>query len=152
MKAAFNIQLQGYPPANRDAKVELVNQATGQGVERKPFLDGSLLVRDIDPGTGRSRSRTRTSCQPIDRGAIRLFPQITPTFVPIPIVPRPVPGHADPRHPRRRPRRRSSRRRRPFATQLQPLGDKAGGRGDPRVGLERARRGASPTWPARCSS
>ena len=49
-KSAVNIQLQGYTPANRDATVKLVNQSTGQVIERKPFLDGSLLVRDVDPG------------------------------------------------------------------------------------------------------
>src|SRR5918994_458434 len=41
-RASFDIRLQGYTPANRDAVVQLVNQSTGQKVERKPFLDGSL--------------------------------------------------------------------------------------------------------------
>ena len=30
MKSTLNIQLQGFPPANRDAEITLVNQATGQ--------------------------------------------------------------------------------------------------------------------------
>jgi hypothetical protein len=49
-KAAFQIQLQGFVPAYRDAVVKLTNESTGQVVERKAFLDGSLAVRDLDPG------------------------------------------------------------------------------------------------------
>ena len=49
-KAAFKIQLQGFAQASRDAEVELTNVATGQTITRKPFLDGSLVVRDLDPG------------------------------------------------------------------------------------------------------
>lgn len=82
---AFNIQLQGFPPANRDANVRLVNQLTGVAVERKPFLDGNLLVRDLDPGNYELEVTHPNLLQPIERRVIRLFPQPIPTFVPIPV-------------------------------------------------------------------
>ena len=85
-KGSFNIQLQGYTPANRDAIVRLVNQSTGQVIERKPFLDGSLLVRDVDPGMYELEVRHPNLINPIERRPVRLIPQITPTFVPV-IVP-----------------------------------------------------------------
>ena len=85
-KGSFNIQLQGYTPANRDATVRLVNQSTGQVIERKPFLDGSLLVRDVDPGMYQLQVTHPNLISPIDQRPIRLIPQITPTFVPV-IVP-----------------------------------------------------------------
>src|SRR5712692_6807945 len=85
-KGSFNIQLQGYTPANRDATVRLVNQATGQAIERKPFLDGSLVVRDMDPGLYQLEVTHPNLIQPITQRAIRLIPQVAPTFVPV-IVP-----------------------------------------------------------------
>lgn len=85
-KAAFSIQLQGHPPANRDARVKLVNQATGQTIERQPFLDGSLLVRDLDPGNWEVEVTHPNLIQPIDKRIVRLFPQPAPTRVPV-IVP-----------------------------------------------------------------
>jgi hypothetical protein len=87
VKAAFNIQLQGFPPANREAKVELVNEATGERVERSPFLDGSLLVRDLDPGIWNLTVAHPNLVSPIVSRKVRLFPQIIPTLVPIPILP-----------------------------------------------------------------
>ena len=86
-KATFNLQLQGYTPANRDAQVTLVNQATGQKVERKPFLDGSLMVRDLDPGLWQVQVKHPNLALPIFDKPIRLFPQPQPTRVPIPINP-----------------------------------------------------------------
>ncbi len=86
-KGSFNIQLQGYTPANRDAVVRLVNQSTGQVIERKPFLDGSLLVRDIDAGMYELEVRHPNLVQPIDRRPVRLIPQVVPTFVPVPVLP-----------------------------------------------------------------
>ncbi|WOD39725.1 hypothetical protein [Nodosilinea sp. E11] len=85
MKSSFSIQLQGYAAANRDATVRLVNQATGTVVERSPFLDGSLLVRDLDPGPYEVEVRHPNLIQPIDRRLIRLFPQPTPTRITIPV-------------------------------------------------------------------
>lgn len=85
MKAAFSIQLQGYPAANRDAKVRLVNQATGAVVERQVFLDGTALIRDLDPGPYELEVLHPNLIQPIARRPIRIFPQRTPTKVSIPV-------------------------------------------------------------------
>jgi hypothetical protein len=85
MKGAINLQLQGFPAANRDAEVTLVNNATGQTIKRNPFLDGSLAVRDIDAGLWDVRVTHPNVVLPIHTGKIRVFPQPTPTFVPIPI-------------------------------------------------------------------
>jgi hypothetical protein len=85
-KATFDIRLEGYTPANRDAVVRLVHQSTGQQVERKPFLDGSLLVRDLDPGSWEMTVTHPNLVNAIDRRVVRLFPQTIPTRVPV-IVP-----------------------------------------------------------------
>jgi hypothetical protein len=126
VKAAFNIQLHGFPPANREAKIELVNEATGQRVERAPFLDGSLLVRDLDPGIWNVKVQHPNLVSPIVSRKIRLFPQITPTFVPIPIVPdlfRDTPIRDIPDVDLGPVQQAATTVR----TQLQPLGTKAGG-------------------------
>lgn len=85
--AAFKIQLQGYTPANRDATVTLINQSTGQQIERKPFLDGSLLVRGLEPGRYQIKVRHPNVILPIYDGGIALFPQPLPTFIPILVRP-----------------------------------------------------------------
>lgn len=86
MKAAFNFQLQGYQPAYRDAQITILHEATGKKIERKPFLDGSLLVRDLDPGFYEVEVRHPNLVNVIDKRRVRLFPQPAPTkvFVPIP--------------------------------------------------------------------
>ena len=81
--AAFSIQLQGFTPANRDATIRLRNEATGAVVERQPFLDGSLLIRDLEPGPYEVQVLHPNLIQPIDVRRVRLFPQPAPTFVPI---------------------------------------------------------------------
>jgi hypothetical protein len=81
--AAFNFQLTGFPSANRDAEVVLTNAATGQTLKRNPFLDGSLMVRDIDPGLWEVKVTHPNLMQPIFAQKVRLFPQIVPTFVPV---------------------------------------------------------------------
>jgi len=86
-KGTFNIQLQGPAAINRDATVRLVNQSTGAVVERKPFLDGSLTVRDLDPGIYDMEVRHPNLINPIDRRPVRLFPQLRPTYIPVPIRP-----------------------------------------------------------------
>jgi len=85
MKGALNLQLQGFPAANRDAEVTLVNNATGQTIRRNPFLDGSLTVRDLDAGVWDVRVTHPNAVLPIHMGKIRVFPQPAPTFVPITI-------------------------------------------------------------------
>lgn len=86
-KAAFDIQLQGHTPAFRDTTIELVNQATGQSVTRKPFLDGQLIVRDLDPGNWELTVRHPNLIAAIDRRVIKLFPQPFPTRIPVPVDP-----------------------------------------------------------------
>jgi len=86
-KAAFQIQLQGFPAANRDAKITLTNEVTGQTLERKPFLDGQLFVRDLEPGPYEMKVEHPNLMAPIDRRKIRLFPQPFPTRVPVTVRP-----------------------------------------------------------------
>lgn len=86
-KGSFNFKLQNYPPANRDAVVRMTNVSTGQVIERKPFLDGSLVVRDVDPGQWQVEVRHPNVVTPLFQKPIRLIPQRLPTFVPIPINP-----------------------------------------------------------------
>lgn len=87
LKAAFNIQLQGFPQANRDAEVTLVNQSTGSRFIRKPFLDGQLIMRDLEPGPYEISVRHPNLIEPIDRRVVRLFPQPFPTRVPVVVRP-----------------------------------------------------------------
>lgn len=86
-KAAFDIRLQGFPVANRETEITLVNQVTGVSVKRKPFLDGQLLIRDLDPGPYEITVAHPNLVQPIDRRIVRLFPQIAPTRVPVIVRP-----------------------------------------------------------------
>ncbi len=86
-KAAFDIRLQGFPAANRDAEITLVNQATGATLTRKPFLDGQLLLRDLEPGPYEMTVAHPNLVQPIDKRLIRLFPQPFPTRVPVTVRP-----------------------------------------------------------------
>jgi hypothetical protein len=82
-KSAFSFKLTGFPAANRDAEVTLVNAATGQTLKRTPFLDGSLLVKDLDPGLWDVKVTHPNVISPLFTQKLRLFPQITPTFVPV---------------------------------------------------------------------
>jgi hypothetical protein len=86
-KGSVNLKLQNYPPANRDALVRLTNVATGQVIERKPFLDGSLVLRDVDPGQWEVEVRHPNVVQPLFAKPIRVIPQRLPIFVPVPIDP-----------------------------------------------------------------
>lgn len=85
MKSALSMQLQGFPAANRDAEVTLINTATNQTIKRNPFLDGSLTVRDIDAGVWDVKVTHPNVMSPIFTGKVRVFPQPRPTFLPIPI-------------------------------------------------------------------
>jgi hypothetical protein len=86
-KASFDIRLQGFPAANRDTEVTLVNQLTGVALKRKPFLDGQLLIRDLEPGPYEITVNHANLIQPIDKRVVRLFPQIAPTRVPVIVRP-----------------------------------------------------------------
>jgi hypothetical protein len=84
-KGTFDFQLTGFPAANRDAEITLVNEGTGQKITRNPFLDGSLVVRDLDPGLWSVKVTHPNVVSPIFQSKVRLFPQVIPTRVPIPI-------------------------------------------------------------------
>jgi hypothetical protein len=84
-KAGFNIQLQGYTPANRNATVRLVEDATGQEIQRKPFLDGTLQLRDLNPGFYTMTVTHPNLAVPIDTRRVRLFPQPQPTVITVPV-------------------------------------------------------------------
>jgi len=85
MLATLNVQMQGHTLAFRDAEVHLTNQATGATITRKPFLDGSLVVRDIDPGVWQMKVTHPNLTLPIDNRPIRIFDQRPPTLIPIPV-------------------------------------------------------------------
>jgi hypothetical protein len=91
MKSTFQIQLGGAPQANRDAVVTLANEATGQKLQVKPYLDGSLTVRDLDPGVWQVSVDHPNATIPLFDARVRLFDQAAPTFVPITIPPGVVP-------------------------------------------------------------
>jgi len=86
-KGSLSIKLQNYPAANRDAVVTLTNRATGQILERKPFLDGTLMVRDIDPGKWEIVVKHPNVVAPLFTGVVSTLPIPLPTFVPVPIRP-----------------------------------------------------------------
>src|SRR3954468_9836997 len=83
--AGINLQLQGYVAANRNAQINLVNQVTGEKIARQPFLDGTLLLRDLDPGPYELEVTHPNLIEPIERRKIRIFPQPGPTFVAVPV-------------------------------------------------------------------
>lgn len=80
-KADVSIKLQGYAPANRDAVVSLTSESTGKRVETKPFLDGSVMMRDLEPGIYELEVRHPNLMLPIEKRKIRVFPQLQPTRV-----------------------------------------------------------------------
>ena len=84
-KGAMTLKLQGHTPANRDALVRIVNESTGQTIERKPFLDGSLVVRDIDPGSWQVEVVHPNLIEPLFQDRVRVIPQARPTYVPVPV-------------------------------------------------------------------
>jgi hypothetical protein len=86
-KSSLSIKLQNYPPANRDAVVTLTNPVTGQTLDRKPFLDGTLLVRDLDPGQWQIAVKHPNVVGPLFTGVVHTLPVPQPTYVPVPIRP-----------------------------------------------------------------
>lgn len=80
----LNLQLNTKSTYNRDMMVELTNQATGQKVNVKPYLDGKVLARNIDPGQWRAVVKHPNLLFPIYDRPVRVFSD-RPTFVPIQI-------------------------------------------------------------------
>ncbi|MGB5156364.1 MAG: hypothetical protein WBN77_02890 [Desulfobacterales bacterium] len=82
---SFSFKMRGFAAANRDVKFELVEESTGTKIERKPFRDGSLTVRDLNPGFYQLKVIHPNLINPIDQRRIRLYPQKQPTVVHIPV-------------------------------------------------------------------
>jgi len=87
MKGSMQVKLQGFAPANRDAVVRLKNESTGAVVERKPFLDGTLLVRDLEPGMYELEVVHPNVIEAIERRRVRIFGQKSATLVPVVVRP-----------------------------------------------------------------
>jgi predicted nucleic acid-binding Zn-ribbon protein len=86
MKGDLKINLQGYPAANRDATLVLTNRETGKTLERKPYLDGTTVVRDLDAGLWDVELRHPNLVNPVrPLKPVRVFPQRTPTVITLPI-------------------------------------------------------------------
>jgi hypothetical protein len=83
--ASLSLQLTGHVPANRDAVVRVRNELTGAVHESKPFLDGTLQLRNLAPGPYELEVVHPNLMTAIDRRKIRIFDQITPTLVRIPV-------------------------------------------------------------------
>lgn len=83
----LKINLQGYPAANRDAEVVLTNRDTGKELKRKPFLDGTAVIRDIEVGRWDVEVRHPNLINPVRpfKDPIRVFPQRNPTVITLPI-------------------------------------------------------------------
>ncbi len=81
----FNFQLKGFTPANRDAEVTLVEEVTGKEIKRKPFLDGSLNLKNLNAGFYQVKVQHPNLINPIWTKRIRLFPQPRPTVITVPV-------------------------------------------------------------------
>lgn len=82
---SFEFKMHGFPAANRDAVIQITNESSGKTIQRKPFLDGSLSMRDLDAGYYQMKVVHPNLVNPIVQKRIRLFPQKPPTVIPIPI-------------------------------------------------------------------
>jgi hypothetical protein len=80
----LNLQLNTKSAYNRDMMVELTNQATGEMKTVKPYLDGTVVARNIDPGQWRAVVKHPNLLWPVYDRPIRVFPD-RPTFVPVTI-------------------------------------------------------------------
>ena len=84
-RASLSLQLTGHVPANRDAVVRLRNELTGSVHESKPFLDGTLQLKNLEPGPYQLEVVHPNLMTAIDTRKIRIFDQIAPTLVRIPV-------------------------------------------------------------------
>lgn len=81
----FRFQLNGYKAANRDAEITLVEENTGTKIKRKPFLDGSLNIKNLSAGFYQVKVQHPNLINPIFTKRIRLFPQKKPTVISVPV-------------------------------------------------------------------
>ena len=82
---SFNFQLKGFTPANRDAEITLVEEVTGKQIKRKPFLDGSLSLKNLNAGFYQVKVQHPNLINPIFTKRVRLFPQPRPTVITVPV-------------------------------------------------------------------
>ncbi len=81
---AMKLQLNTPVEITRDLQVQVVDQVSGRSIAATPFLDGSVNVRNLDPGSYRVTVRhPNLPFAVIDR-PIRVLPE-RPTFVPLQI-------------------------------------------------------------------
>lgn len=78
----LNLQLNTKSTFNRDMTVELTNQATGQKVNVKPYLDGKVVARNIEPGKWRAVVKHPNILFPVFDRPVTVFPG-RPTHVPV---------------------------------------------------------------------
>lgn len=78
----LKLQLDTPKTINQDLQVELVSEATGKKVTAKPYLDGSVSVRNLAPGAWRLKVLHPNMIFPVFDKPIRVLPD-RPTFVPI---------------------------------------------------------------------
>ncbi len=82
---SFNFQLKGFTPANRDAEITLVEEVSGKTIKRKPFLDGSLNLKNLNAGFYQVKVQHPNLINPIWTKRVRLFPQPRPTVITVPV-------------------------------------------------------------------
>lgn len=82
----LKMQLNTKSEFNRDMVVEMTNQATGEKREVKPYLDGTVAARNVDPGQWRVAVKHPNILFNLYDKPIRVFKD-RPTFVPIRIPP-----------------------------------------------------------------
>lgn len=82
---SFNFQLKGFTPANRDAEITLVEEVSGKQIKRKPFLDGSLSLKNLNAGFYQVKVQHPNLINPIFTKRVRLFPQPRPTVITVPV-------------------------------------------------------------------
>ena len=80
--ADLNLQLNTKPEFNRDMTVELTNQVTGETRQAKPYLDGSLVARNVDPGQWRVAVKHPNILFPLYDKPVRVFKD-RPTKIPV---------------------------------------------------------------------
>lgn len=82
----LKLQLSTSPDVNRDMKVTLVHEATGQEFKTTPFLDGTVNMTNIPAGAYRLLVNHSNIAAAVYDNRIRVFGD-RPTFVPIKIPP-----------------------------------------------------------------
>jgi hypothetical protein len=78
----LDLQLNTPPSINRDLRVTLINETTGKQHRTTPFLDGTVQMRNLEPGPWRVKVEHPNFVHAILDRPIRVLPE-RPTFVPL---------------------------------------------------------------------